>query len=106
MICSGQHDAIKRLVIFIIALAAIATIGAFVVYSTTELPHRYASSVAPHNAGTGDINDQTCAECRAQVAATCSGKNPWDWFWCSLWGDFVCNLTKCPSNYVPVPAGP
>lgn len=106
MIFSGHDDAIKRLVIFLIALAVIATIGTFVVYGLTELPHRYASPVAPQNSGSGDISEQTCADCRAEVGATCSGKNPWDKFWCSLWGDFVCNLTKCPSHYEPVPAGP
>jgi len=106
MICSKQDDAIKKLVIFIIALAAIATIGALVLYCTTDLPHRYASYGAPQNYGTGDITDQTCADCRQQVAATCSGKNWWDWFWCTLWGDFLCNLTSCPSSYEPVPAGP
>lgn len=106
MIGSPHDDTLKKLVIFIIALAAFGVIAALALYCTTDLPHRYASHGAPKNIGSGEVSEQACRDCRADVAAGCAGKNWWDWFWCSLWGDFVCNLTSCPSHYEPVPAGP
>jgi hypothetical protein len=104
---SKPHRIIQKIALFVIALTPLVMICATAAgHSPVDLQHH--SAIAGSSLHAGSVDDEineACRDCNNQAAVTCSGKNAWDTFWCTLWERTKCVFTSCAHTY-PETSGP
>jgi hypothetical protein len=103
---SKPYRIIKKIALFVIALAPLVMICATAGHSPVDQPHHSALAASSLHAGSVDDEiNAACRDCNNQAAVTCAGKNAWDKFWCTLWERTKCVFTSCAHTF-PEISGP
>jgi hypothetical protein len=90
---TGQTDVLKNLVVFLVALAAVAMVVSLVLYFWTIVP---IQNMEKQNAPSNKIGEQcgeTIHDCIAKQELYCQftyGSDNWNAFWCRAGAPFGC----------------